>query len=422
MNDSIVITGFGCTTALADQTLTTWQAIKQGESGVRPISQWDASGWDYPMAAELANYQPRQMVEDRKILKLMSRHDVIGLSAVKQALHHSELLTARQSFENVCEFNHRTGVFVGSPGSKFNQQYDFMPLLSKAQKDMRQFADHLFEAVHPMWLLRILPNNVLAYTAMQYELKGSNHNVTNHVVSSLQAILLAQYYLQAGHIDRAVVVGYDVAFEPQGIFYYGNLGLLSNHAVKPFDQQRNGTILGEGAGALVLETKQAAQQRQATIYGELMGGSSTCEAQGVLSLSDDERQLTRCIQQTFNQARIGPEDVGMVTAHGNGNRKSDATEARALTQLLGRQTVPVTAFKWALGHTLAAAGMIETIMTLLALREQTVPGIATLTTPANDCAGLAIHSTAQSPRSPFGLVISRGFGSLNASLLIKAVT
>ncbi|NKB46979.1 MAG: 3-oxoacyl-ACP synthase [Legionellales bacterium] len=422
MSTPIVITGFGCTTALASQAMATWQAIKDGRSGVRPISQWDTSDWDYPMAAELADYQPRQMVEDRKILKLISRHDTIGLGAVKQALQHSELLTARQQLEDAREFNDRTGVFVGSPGNKFNQQYDFMSLLSKAQGDMAQFAKYLFDEVHPMWLLRILPNNVLAYTAMQYELRGSNHNVTNHGVSGLQAILLAQYYLQAGHIDRAVVVGYDVAFEPQGMFYYGNSGLLSSQAIKSFDQQRDGTVLGEGAGALVLETKQAALQRQATIYGEILAGSSTCEAQGVLSLSDEANELVRCLQQTLDQAQVGQRDVGMVTAHGNGNKKSDATEAAALTQLFSSQALPVTAFKWALGHTLAASGVIDTIMTLLALREQVVPGIATLTTPAKDCAGLAVSAETQTPQSSLGLVISRGFGSLNASLLMKAVT
>jgi 3-oxoacyl-[acyl-carrier-protein] synthase-1 len=420
MTDSIVITGFGCTTALAGQAQASWDAIRQGQSGVRPVTQWDASEWDYPVAAELAQYEPRQMVEDRKILKLVSRHDIIGLAAVKQALAHSELLTHRDQVGDQATFNDRTGVFVGSPGNKFNQQYDFMPLLSKAQGDMRAFADHLFDEVHPMWLLRILPNNVMAYTAMQYGFKGSNHNITNHVVSGLQAITMAQQYLQAGHIDRAIVVGYDVAFEPQGMFYYGNLGLLSSQGVKSFDRQRDGTILGEGAGAIVLETRQAALARQATIYGEVLAGSTTCEAQGVLSLSDDVSDLTRCLQQTLDQAQVACDDVGLITAHGNGNQKSDATEARAISQLFGDNSVPVTAFKWALGHTLAAAGVIETIMTLLALRERIAPGIATLTEKAPDCAQLNVSADTRAIHSPLAMILSRGFGSLDAGLLIKA--
>jgi 3-oxoacyl-[acyl-carrier-protein] synthase-1 len=163
------------------------------------------------------------------------------------------MIVYRDTLPHKNPFNEQTAVFVGSPGNKYLQQYDFLPLLAKTH-NMQQFAQQLFETVHPMWLLRILPNNVLAYTGITYEFKGANHNITNHAVGGTQALLEAYHAIRSGQAERAVVVAYDMAIEPQALFYYEQLGVLSNQHLKPFDEAHDGTILAEGAAALVLES------------------------------------------------------------------------------------------------------------------------------------------------------------------------
>src|SRR5208283_989287 len=123
------------------------------------------------------------------------------------------------------------------------------------QGNMQTFAKHLFDEVHPMWLLRILPNNVLAYTGITYGFKGPNHNITNHAVGGTQAILEAYHAIRSGQADRAVVVAYDMGVEPQALFYYKQLGVVSERHLKPFDSEHDGTILADGAAALVLESE-----------------------------------------------------------------------------------------------------------------------------------------------------------------------
>ncbi len=418
----VVITGYSCVTATGDNITDTWQAVKKGEVGIAPMTQWDVDGWQYPLGAEVKNYNPRQMVPDRKLLKVISRHDVIGIHAVTQAMAHSGLVEYRDTLTDPTDFNDRTGLVVGSPGVKFSQQYAFMPLMSKAQDDLKIFGKHLLEDVHPMWLLRILPNNVIAYASILNGFKGANENFTNHVVGGLQALGEAWNLVKAGVIDRAIVIGYDSGLIPQALAYYGGIGLLSANGVKPFAKDRDGCVLGEGAGVMILETEASAQQRNATIYGEVLGGTTCGEAQGVLSICDDGQGVRRALQKTLELSGQSPEQIGLITAHANATELSDKTEAMAIGQVFGGHQVPVTGFKWSIGHTLAGAGVIESILTLLSLREGQAPGIASLGEVAADCANLQVSSKPQSCQSDVGMVISRGFASLTACCAIRAIS
>lgn len=420
MSERIVITGYGGISAIGHTVEEIWQAILDQRSGLAPSMHLSDQEVAYPYVGEIKNYQPRHMVSDRKILRVLSRQDVLGLYAADQAINHSELTSYRDqltSSERIV-FNESTGIYVGSPGNKFKQQYDFMPLFTAAQGDMQRFGDELFNTVHPMWLLKILPNNVLAYTGITHGFKGASHNITNHAVGGMQAILEALFALRERQINRAVVVGYDSECEPQDIMYYRGLDLLSETEISPFDHQRQGTLLGEGAGALILETMSSARDRGAKIYGEVLGGHTVSEAMGIFSLRQDGDGLDRAMTTTLNRAQVRAEEVGMITAHGNGTIHSDASESRVLARHFGK--TPVSAFKWALGHTLCAAGVLETVLTLIALKEETVPGIATLQRQGADCAGIAVSQESQATQSNTALVVSRAFGSLNSCLLLRS--
>lgn len=418
-SERIVVTGLGCLTAAGKDLASTWDAINKGETGVNRITLWDVNGWDYPLAAEIKNYDPRTMLSDRKLLKMLSRHDVIGLNAVAQAMDDSAMIHYRDNLSDATEFNDRTGVYVGSPGIRFQQQYDFHPLLSHAQGDLTKFGSGIFDHIHPMWLLKILPNNVLAYTGIQYGFKGANENIANHAVSGIQAIIEAFYALRDGIVDRAVVVGYESGVEPQGQVYYSSLGALSSTGIRSFDVNHDGTILAEAAGCLVLETESSAKARGATIYAEILSGATTNEAMGVFSIRDDADGLIRSMQQALAKANLDAKQIGMITAHANGTPQSDNSEALAIHQIFGAST-PVTGFKWSIGHSLTAAGLMDTIFTIKCLQEKKLPGIATLNELAPGCANISASNDQQAIQSDTALVIARGFASLNSTLVIKA--
>jgi 3-oxoacyl-[acyl-carrier-protein] synthase-1 len=420
-SNRVFITGRSALTASGNTADATWESIMNGKSGIAEITGWDLSQWSARLGGELKDFQPAKMLPDRKLIKVISRQDVIGINAAVQAVEHSQIIPYRDSLADANEFNEQTAIFVGSPGNKYFQQYDFLPLLAKSQGEMQSFAQQLFDEVHPMWLLRILPNNVLAYTGITYGFKGPNHNVTNHAVGGTQALVEAYHAISSGQVDRAVVVAYDMALEPQSLFYYEQLGVLSHRDLKPFDEAHDGTIMAEGAAALVLESEASMRARSATCYGEIIGGLSNSEVAGLFSIEADGQQLTELMKRTLAAVELKPEDIGFVVAHGNGNVKSDDSEAQAIKAVFAQQEIPVTAFKWSMGHTICASGLIDAVMSTYALESQCVPGIANLQQAASTCDGFSVSADHQSLSHPsHALIINRGFASMNTCLVIKS--
>lgn len=419
-NNRVFITGLSAVTACGNTLDETWNAILNGENGLGEIQQWDLSTWPNRLGGELKNFQPAKMLPDRKLIKVISRQDVIGINAATQAVDHSGMIAYRDRLASSVSFDELTAVYVGSPGNKYYQQYDFLPLLAKTKGDLQQFAEQLFNEVHPTWLLRILPNNVLAYTGITYGFKGPNHNITNHAVGGMQAIIEAYNAIKYGQAERAVVVAYDVGIEPQALFYYDKLGVISSRHLKPFDKDHDGTLLAEGAAALVLESEASATARQATCYAEVCGGLSASEASGLFSLEESGEQLAHLLKRSLQQSGIVAEQLAMIVAHGNGNQKSDDSEAQAIINTCGTQSVPITAFKWAMGHTLGASGIIDTVLSTMALNKQCIPGIANFSQPSSQCAGLNISAKHRPiADKSYALLINRGFASMNACLVIK---
>lgn len=420
-NEKVFITGLSALTASGATAEDTWESIIQGRSGIAPIAQWDdVSDWPYPLGGELKGFQPAKMLPDKKLIKVISRHDVMGIHAALTAVEHSQLIPYRDSLSCAQNFNDRTGVYVGSPGNKYFQQYDFLPLLAKTKGNMQEFAKNLFEEVHPMWLLRILPNNVLAYTGITYGFKGPNQNVTNHAVGGSQALLEAWHAIRSGQIDRAVVVAYDMGVEPQALFYYAKLGLISSRHLKPFDKEHDGTILAEGAAAVVLESESSLKARGAAPYGELVGGATTNECLGLFSIESEGQHLSQLINRTLELTQLNPQDIGMIVAHGNGNPKSDTSEIAAIQNSFAQESPPITAFKWSMGHTLCASGLVDAVMTSYALQKQCVPGIANLQRPYSEKLLNLSNSHKPFAQNKHALLINRGFAGMNVCLVMKA--
>ncbi|KRT69114.1 MAG: fabFn, 3-oxoacyl-ACP synthase, 3-oxoacyl-[acyl-carrier-protein] synthase I [candidate division NC10 bacterium CSP1-5] len=422
MSKKVMITGEGAICAAGKDPDEIWKAARAGRSAIDAIQQWDSSNWPSRLAGEIADLNPRALVEDRKLHKLVRRTDLLGLYAASKAIEDAGLIPHRDALDPAQAdlFNDRTGVYVGGGGGAYQDQYDYFPLLTAARGDLGIFGRQLATTVNPMWLLRTLPNNVLCHIGIRYAFKGPNACITNHTASGMLAVAEAAAALRAGEADRAVAVGHDSPIEPETILYFHALGLLAADTIRPFDSARSGTLLGEGAAALVLETAAAARARGAKVRGEFLGSACVAEGEGLLSIRTDGDGLVRAIVLALEDAEIGPADVGMIVAHGNGTPPSDASEASAIRHIFGTKPPPTTAFKWAFGHLLAASGILDTVLALDSLRHGDVPGIATLRELDPACATLAVSTTAQPPRSGVALVLGRGFAGTNAALLLRA--
>jgi 3-oxoacyl-[acyl-carrier-protein] synthase-1 len=422
MSNRIVITGTGAVCGLGRDADAMLDAIVAGRSAIGPIAGWDTTGWPVTQAAEIADFNARALVDDRKLHKFIRRTDLLGIYAGDRAAEAAGYAAHRETLagDAASEFSDRTGIYVGSGAGAFENQYDYFPLMHDAGGDLAKFGRDLADTVNPMWLLRTLPNNVLCHVGIRNRLKGANACITNHSVGGLLAAIEAMEALRSGEADRALAIGHDTPIEPQNVLYYHACGLLARDTLRPFDASRSGSLFGEGAGALALETETAAEARNAPVLGEVLGGGYVSEGSGLLAIRDDGDGVARAIELALADARMTQDDVGMIVAHGNGTPLSDASEAAALRRVFGSRCPPVTAFKWALGHLIAAAGIVEAAIALAALRRQTVPGIATLVRTAAECADLPLSRSEQAPRSAVALVLCRGFAGTDAALLLRA--
>ena len=422
MSERIVITGTGAVCGLGRDADAMLDAIVAGRSAIGPIAGWDTAGWPVTQAAEITDFNARSLVDDRKLHKFIRRTDLLGIYAGDRAAEAAGYATHREalSADAAAEFSDRTGIYVGSGGGAFENQYDYFPLMSNAGGDLAKFGRDLADTVNPMWLLRTLPNNVLCHVGIRNRLKGANACITNHSVGGTLAVIEATEALRTGEADRALAIGHETPIEPQNVLYYHACGLLSRDALRPFDASRSGSLFGEGAGAFALETQAAAAARNAPVLGEVLGGGYVSEGSGLLAIRDDGDGVARAIELALADAQMTQDDVGMIVAHGNGTPLSDASEAAALRRVFGVRCPPVTAFKWALGHLIAAAGIVEAAIALAALRRRTVPGIATLVRTAAECADLPLSRGEQVPRSAVALVLCRGFAGTDAALLLRA--
>jgi 3-oxoacyl-[acyl-carrier-protein] synthase-1 len=421
-SQAIVITGAGCVSGAGRTVDSIWNRILSGKSAITPITQWDARHWPVGVAAEVPPQDLRTLIEDRRLQKMISRTDAFGLYAAAEAIQHSGVLAQNDELQASAQaqFNDRSGVFAGSGGGTFRSMYEFFPLLTQAAGDMEVFGRDLETTVDPMWLLRQLPNNVVCHIGIRHGFHGTNACVTNQCVGGAMAVAEAAAALRAGEADRAVAVGHDAPIEPETVLLYHNLGLLAPHTVRPFDRARTGTVFGEGAGAVMLETGAEAVARGAAVLGELLGSGCVTEATGIVELLADGDGLVRAIQLALQEAGITPNQVGMVIAHGNGNRASDASEAFALQRVFAGSLPPITSFKWALGHTIAASATLDLVLAMKALQSEVVPGIATLKELDPALAPLSVSSAPQQPRSDIALLCSRGFGGMNVALILRS--
>jgi len=401
--DEIVITGAGVVTPIGIGCEPFWASLVAGTSGIRPIDRFDAGGLQIDYGGQISDFDPRAHVRPRKSLKVMSREMQLGFTAADLAVADASLDTGAADPE-------RFGVVFGADmiyieGEDLERAYRQAAI--EGRFDLGRWAEAIQTEVHPLWLLKHLPNMTASHVAIAHDARGHNNSIVLGDVSSLLAVAEAASVIQRGRADVMIAGGTGCRLHPTGLVARGET-LVSRRtddgrrASRPFDRDRDGLVNGEGAGAIVLETRVHAERRGARIRGRLLASANRCEpATGGTFTGDSLRSAVRAACAT---AGVAAGEIGHVNAHGLGTVTLDRAEAQSLRTELG--DVPVTAPKSAFGHLGAGSGMVELVAALLAVERGLVPPTLNYETPDPECPVNVVHGRPLAGRPPVALTVN----------------
>ena len=410
----VVITGTGLVTPLGIGAEANRDALLRGDSGVGPITRFDASGIPVRIGGEVKGFSPKTYIPDRKVRKLLKRGFQLGEAATAIAFVGSGLEPDAVAPE-------RLGVYTGSDQEIDRIMHYFARGVERSLDDAGRIAPDRFatdgiDAVDPLWLIKELPNAVLCYTSIKLRAMGPNNNFVTGGVASAQAIGEAFRQIRHGAADVVVACGYESPLSKEVFLDYNGLGLLSRRNL-----DRDGAVFSEGAGALVLEEHDRARARGATILAELVGYGTTTGTHALIAPRPDGLDVAGAIRTALDDACMAPEAIGAVNAHGSATRANDATEARGIVEALGDhgRSVPVYATKSMTGHMMAATGAAEAIFGILAMAAGTIPATRNYSKPDPECPLNVVHGEPLSEPVEAFLSLSRSLGGQNCALLFR---
>jgi len=379
----VVITGLGVVSPIGIGCEPFWKSLASGTSGIRPIDLFDSSSLSVRFGGQIPDFDPKVYVRPRKSLKVMSREIQLGFAAADLALTDAGVSAGQVEPE-------RFGVVFGND-MIYADLEDLEGTYRRSAKDGRfdfaLWSEAIQEELHPLWLLKHLPNMTASHIAIAHDARGPNNSLVLGDVSSLLALSEAASIIQRGWADVMLAGGTGCRLHPTALVARGD-ALLSHRAddfrraCRPFDRDRDGLVNGEGAAVIVLESRAHAERRGAEIRGRLVSWASRCEPkarrEGLTGSS-----LRQAIRAALSGAALEPTDIGHVNAHGVGTIEMDSAEAQAIAAELG--SVPVTAPKSLFGHLGAGGGAVELAASVLGLGRGLVPATLNYDTPDPAC-------------------------------------
>jgi 3-oxoacyl-[acyl-carrier-protein] synthase II len=405
----VVVTGVGAVTPLGNTAEETWEAICKGESGVGVITRLDASDFSTRIAAEVKGFEPERYIE-KKELKKMDTCIHYAIAASSMALENAGI--------QITEANtHRTGVIIGSGigGLASIERYHAV----------------LFERgpgrVSPFFFPMALPNMAAGQVSIYLGARGPNSCVTTACAAANHAIGDAFKIIQRGDADVMLAGGTEAMITPLAVAAFSNMKALSTRndepkrASRPFDRDRDGFVMGEGAGILVLEELEQAKQRGARIYAEIVGYGMTGDAFHITMPDPAAHGVARCIKMALADAGVRPDEVAYINAHGTSTPYNDKQETLAIKQAFGEHAyhLAVSSTKSMTGHLLGAAGGVEAIFTVLAIYHGILPPTLNYEHPDAECDLDYVPHYARYQKARVALSNSFGFGGTNAVLVFK---
>ena len=423
MRQRVVITGIGCVTPLGTDVPGMWKKLKEGASGVGLTTVFDASNFPTKISAEVRDWDVSDIGEDPERWKYRGRHTKFAAGAAHQAIHDSGVL---DDVDPV-----RLGIYLGSgEGQQDFDQFTKMmtAALQTGELDMAAFTKAGLENLHPTSEIEQEPNMPAGHLAGMFNAQGPNANCLTACAASSQAIGEATEIIRRGDADVMLSGGTHSMIHPFGVTGFNLLTALSTRndeperASRPFDLDRDGFVLGEGASMVVLEELDHAKARGAQIYGELLGYGSTADAFRITDTHPEGRGATSCIKIALSDAGVNVDQIDYINAHGTSTAVNDRVETLAIKQSLGEEVArktPVSSTKSMMGHLIAAAGATELIVCLMAMKDDVLPPTINYETPDSDCDLDYIPNYAREAKCDIAMSNSFGFGGQNITLIVR---
>lgn len=406
----VVVTGVGLVTPVGIGTAETWQALLRGQSGIAPITRFDASAYSTRFAGEVKGFDPTRWISAREAKASMADPFIqYAVAAGAMAMEDAGLVLDGELAE-------RTGCFVGSGmGGVATIEATHRALLSKGPR-------HAFS---PFFVPQIAINLAAGQLSIRYGAKGPCYSQVSACSSGAHAIGDAFRVIQRGEVDAMICGGSEAVVTPLGVGGFGAMRALSTRndapaeASRPFDRDRDGFVVAEGAGILVLEELELAKRRGARILAECKGYAANADAHHITAPAVEGEGAQRCMRAALADARLDGSDVDYVNAHGTSTKMNDATETLAIKKVFGAHAyeLMVSSTKSMTGHLIGAAGGVEAAFTALAVAHGQVPPTINYTTPDPDCDLDYVPGSARSVDVRNALTNSFGFGGTNACLI-----
>lgn len=401
----VVVTGYGVTSPIGNTPEAFWDSLYQGKIGIGPITKFDTSDIPVHNAGEIHDF-PFDQYFVRKDKNRMDQYSLYAIYAALEALEHANL-----DMETVDR--DRTGVIVSSG----------IGGLQEMQEQVIRMHDKGIRRIQPMFIPKALSNMAAGNIALRIGARGVCKSVTTACASSNDAIGEAFREIKFGYHDVILAGGAESTINEIGIGGFNTLTALSTtedpaRSAIPFDKDRNGFVMGEGAGVLVLESLEHAQKRGATILAEVVGYGSNCDAYHQTTPTPDGSGAAKAIQLAIDEAGIVPEQVDYVNAHGTSTQANEKGESKAIVTVLGKE-VPVSSTKSFTGHLLGAAGAVEAIATIEAMRHSYIPMTAGTRELSEDIEANVVYGQGQEADIAYAISNTFGFGGHNAVLAFK---
>jgi nodulation protein E len=399
----VVITGAGTINALGGSVSETLQAMREGQLGIGPLQMRDLDRLSVKIGGQIKDFDPEAHF-DRQKLALYDRVTQLVLLASREAM-------AQSGLEITEELSETTGVVLGTAAGGMNTWDD----------NFRSVYEEGKNRVHPFVVPKLMTNAAASHLSMAHNIKGPSLTVSTACASSNHAIGLAFHMVRSGMAQVMLAGGGDAMLTFGGIKAWEGLRVMSKTACRPFSANRSGMVQGEGAGVFVLETYEGAKARGAEILAELIGFSMTSDAGDIVM--PNQQGAARAIRGALRDARLDPQDIGYINAHGTGTAANDKTECAALTEVFGAHApaLMMSSTKSMHGHLIGGTGAVELLACLMALRDGVIAPTIGYEQPDPNCALDVVPNVARQAKVTATLSNAFAFGGMNAVLALKAI-
>ena len=412
MTRRVVVTGIGLVTPLGIGVEETWQSLCEGKSGVGRITRFDPSELPSQIAAEVKDFDPADFIEKKEIKK-MDRFIQFGIAAAKMAVEDARLEITEATAD-------RVGVYVGAG----------IGGLPAIESNHIKFLEGGIKKLTPFFIPMVIINLVSGHIAIMVGAKGPNSAVVTACATGTHAIGDAFKIIQRGDADIMIAGGTESTISPLAVGGFCAMRALSvrndepEKASRPFDAMRDGFVMGEGAGVVILEELTLAEKRGAKIYAEVCGYGMTGDAYHITSPAPEGVGAARCMNATLKDAGLSPDDISYINAHGTSTKFNDENESSAIKAVFGKTAydIPVSSTKSMTGHLLGAAGGIEAVFSVLAIDRSVIPPTINYEFPDPECDLDYVPNKSRASNVDVALSNSFGFGGTNACILFRKFT